>query len=736
MKSLINHRRIVGLAFLCVLIAFGVKLQAQPYKYPFQNPSLTFEQRVKDLVGRLTLKEKVALMQNDAKSVPRLGIPSYNWWNECLHGVARDGVATVFPQAIGMAAMWNTPLMHEIATVISTEARAKHEEHIRKGERGIYQGLDFWTPNINIFRDPRWGRGQETYGEDPFLTARTGVAFVTGLQGNDPKYFKTIATAKHFAIHSGSEYNRHWFNAVVSKQDMYDTYLPAFEALVKQGHVYSLMGAYNSVDGVPACANTYLLDTVLRGKWGFKGYVVSDCGAITDIYQGHKYVSTKDQAAAAAVNAGCDLTCGNEYIALEEAVRKGEITEAQIDISVSRLLLALFKLGMFDSKEMVAYKNIPFSENNSDPHSLLSKEAALESMVLLQNKNNFLPLSTSIKTIAVVGPFADDTAVLLGNYNGIPTKPITFLQGIRRAVSNNTKVISSNFIKGPDKDYTSEEHKTDSIRLLVESCAKADVVVFCGGLTPAVEGEESGVDKKGFFHGDRTTIDLPDVQQAALKALKASGKKVVLVLTNGGMLAVNWANEQLDGILEAWYPGQNGGAAVADILFGRYNPAGRLPVTFYKSLNDLPEFEDYSMKGRTYRYFKGKVLYPFGYGLSYARFSYSDMRLSDPDMTASDSLTVYVKVKNDSKIAGDEVVQLYGTADNIAQYRAVKTLVGFKRVHLKAGEVKEVTLRVAAASLREYDVQKGEYIVYKGNYKLFAGGSSADHAQTANLRIQ
>ncbi|UAY56960.1 glycoside hydrolase family 3 C-terminal domain-containing protein [Arachidicoccus terrestris] len=726
--------------FLTVLLlgflSVSSMAQEQAYKYPFQDPSLTFEQRVKDLVGRLTLKEKVALMQNDAKSVPRLGIPSYNWWNECLHGVARDGVATVFPQAIGMAAMWNIPLMHEIATAISTEARAKHEEHVRNGERGIYQGLDFWTPNINIFRDPRWGRGQETYGEDPFLTARTGVAFVKGLQGDDPRYFKTIATAKHFAIHSGSEYNRHWFNAVVSKQDMYDTYLPAFEALVKQGHVYSLMGAYNSVDGVPACANRYLLDTVLRGKWGFKGYVVSDCGAITDIYQGHKYVATKDQAAAAAVNAGCDLTCGNEYIALEEAVRKGEITEAQIDISVSRLLLALFKLGMFDSKESVAYKNIPFSENNSDPHSVLSKKAALESMVLLQNKNNFLPLAASVKTIAVVGPFADDTAVLLGNYNGVPTKPITFLQGIRQAAGSHTKVITGNFIKGPDKDYADDAHKRDSIRLLVESCANADVVVFCGGLTPAVEGEESGVDKKGFFHGDRTTLDLPDVQQEALKALKASGKKVVLVLTNGGMLAVNWASEHLDGILEAWYPGQNGGAAVADILFGQYNPAGRLPVTFYRSLNDLPEFEDYSMKGRTYRYFKGKVLYPFGYGLSYARFSYADMRLSDPSVSASDSLTVYVKVSNDSKIAGDEVVQVYGCAKNIPQYRPVKTLVGFKRVHLKAGEVKEVTLRVAAASLREYDVQKGDYTVYKGNYELFAGGSSADRAQTVHLSIQ
>ena len=734
MKLIFNYLRI-----LLIVLVTGISFNyaaGQTYKYPFEDPALSFEQRVSDLVGRLTLKEKIELMQNNAKAVPRLGIPAYNWWNECLHGVARDGIATVFPQAIGMAAMWNTSLMHKIATVISTEARAKHEQHVRQGERGIYQGLDFWTPNINIFRDPRWGRGQETYGEDPLLTSRTGVAFVTGLQGNDPKYFKTIATAKHFAIHSGSEYNRHTFNAVVSKRDMYDTYLPAFEALVKQGHVYSLMGAYNSVDGAPACANTYLLDTVLRGKWGFQGYVVSDCGAITDIYQGHKYVSTIAQAAAAAVNAGCDLTCGNEYIALEDAVKNGEITEKQIDVSVTRLLLALFKLGVFDGKDKVAYKNIPFSENNSRPHDKLSKQAALESMVLLQNKGGTLPLSPDISTLAVVGPYANDTAVLLGNYNGTPTKPITFLEGIRHVVSARTKLITGGFIKGPDKDYNSDENMNDSVRLLVERCAKADLVVFCGGLTPAVEGEESAVDKKGFFHGDRTTIDLPDVQKAALKALKKSGKKVILVLTNGGMLAVNWANEHLDGILEAWYPGQNGGAAVADILFGRYNPAGRLPITFYKSLSDLPEFEDYSMEGRTYRYFKGTPLYAFGYGLSYASFGYSHMRLSGDMVKATDSVTAYVQVKNEARVDGDEVVQLYGTAANIAEFRPVKTLLGFKRVHLKAGESRQVPIKFAVAELREYNTKIKDYTVYKGDYTLYAGGSSAAVSVSDRLTVK
>lgn len=734
MKKIIHVLRISCLLVMSMGIArFS---HAQTYQYPFQNPSLTFEQRVSDLVGRLTLKEKISLMQNNADSVPRLGIPAYNWWNECLHGVARDGVATVFPQAIGMAAMWDTPLMNKIATAISTEARAKHEEHVRKGERNIYQGLTFWTPNINIFRDPRWGRGQETYGEDPFLTARTGVAFVRGLEGNDPKYFKVIATAKHFAVHSGSEYNRHIFNAVVSRQDMFDTYLPAFESLVKQGKVYSLMGAYNSVDGVPACANTFLLDTMLRKKWGFKGYVVSDCGAITDIYNGHKYVATRDEAAAAAVNAGCDLTCGNEYVSLAEAVKKGEITEKQIDISVSRLLLALFKLGMFDSKSMVPYKNIPYSENNSAQHNALLKEATLESIVLLQNKSELLPLSSSLKTIAVVGPFADDTDVLLGNYNGEPTNPVTFLQGIKALAGNHISVITNKYIKGPAEDYASESNAKDSIRLLVNDCSKADVVIFCGGLSPRVEGEESPVDKKGFFHGDRTTISLPDVQLAALKALKASGKKVILVLTNGGAMAVNWENENLDGIIETWYPGQNGGAALADVLFGKYNPAGRLPVTFYKSLKDLPAFEDYDMKGRTYRYFKGTPLYPFGYGLSYAKFDYDNIHLSKNKCNENDSVTVNVTVKNIAKVPGDEVIQIYASAKNVTSFRPLKSLVGFKRVHLDAGASKDIAIKVAINSLRQYDASINDYKVYKGAYELRAGGSSEDARLTAELSVR
>lgn len=704
--------------------------------YPFQNASLTFEQRVKDLASRLTLKEKLAFMQNSAKPVERLGIPEYNWWNECLHGVARDGLATVFPQAIGMAAAWNPELICKIADVISTEARAKHEEHVRKGERGIYQGLTMWTPNINIFRDPRWGRGQETYGEDPLLTARTGIAFVKGLQGNDPKYFKVIATAKHYAVHSGSEINRHVFDARVSKSDLFDTYLPAFESLVREGKVYSIMGAYNRVYGVPACASNFLLDTILRKRWGFEGYVVSDCGAITDIYQNHKYAKSEAEASALAVKAGCDLTCGEEYTAMEKAVSDGIISEQEIDVSVNRLLLALFKLGMFDGADRVRYQNIPFSENNSAEHNALSKTAAQESMVLLQNRKKLLPLSRSVKTIAVMGPYSNDYDVLYGNYNGIPSSPVTFLNGIKSKVGSSVNILSNNYIRKPEDRYTSDKSRNDSIALAVKACAGAEVVIFCGGISATVEGEESILEIKGFYHGDRTDMTLPEEQLLTLKALKASGKKVVLVLTNGSAMAINWENENLDGIIDVWYPGQQGGNALADVLFGDYNPAGRLPVTFYKSVTDLPEFEDYKMEGRTYRYFKGKPLYPFGYGLSYSTFRYDPkMELSAAKVSARDSVSAMVTVKNVSGRDGDEVIQIYASASGIEQFRPVKTLIGFKRVHIKAGEAKKVTVRFAVSEFRQFDEDKNDYTVYPGEYLLEAGSSSGDIKLRGVLKV-
>jgi beta-glucosidase len=735
----------IGLLAICCGLSLLVVAQndsALHKKYLFQNTSLSFEKRAEYLVSHLTLEEKLALMQNNAKPVDRLGIPAYNWWNECLHGVARDGVATVFPQAIALSAMWNPTLVYNISDAISTEARAKHEEHIRKGERKIYEGLTFWTPNINIFRDPRWGRGQETYGEDPFLTARTGVAFVKGLQGNDPKYFKVIATAKHYAVHSGSEHNRHIFDAVVSKADMFDTYLPAFESLVKEGKVYSIMGAYNSVNGAPACANKFLLDTVLRKKWGFKGYVVSDCGAIGDIFKNHHYAKSQAEASALAVKAGCDLTCGGEYMAIEKSVADGTITEKEIDVSVTRLMLALFKLGMFDDNALVKYTNIPYSENNTPEHDALAKKAALESMVLLQNKSKLLPLNPPSGgqggwgVIAVIGPFANEKGVLNGNYNGSPAAPVTFLAGIQNKLGSSATIITNNFIKKPEKSYDTDANRDDSIAKAVVACKDADLVIFCGGIDPSVEGEESRIEMKGFYKGDRTDLNLPEVQLNTLKALKAAGKKVILVLTNGSALALNWENENLDGIVEAWYPGQQGGNALADILTGAYNPSGRLPITFYKSEKDLPEFEDYNMKGRTYKYFKGIPLYPFGYGLSYSTFEFSKLSLSKPMATAHDSITATVEVKNTSAIDGTDVVELYASAKDIAQFRPIKTLIGFTKITIKAGETKKVTIKFAVNSLRQFDESKDDYTVYAGKYEIGVGASSGDIKLSNKLSVQ
>ncbi|MDP4291161.1 MAG: glycoside hydrolase family 3 C-terminal domain-containing protein, partial [Bacteroidota bacterium] len=552
-------------------------LKAQQTEYPFQNPSLPFDQRVNDLVSRLSLREKVKLMQNnDGGGVARLGIPAYNWWNESLHGVARDGIATVFPQAIGMAATWNPALIQSEADVISTEARAKHQEHVRKGEFGIYQGLTFWSPNINIFRDPRWGRGQETYGEDPFLTSRIGISFVKGLQGNDPKYFKVIATAKHFAVHSGPEPLRHNFDAVAPKRDFYETYLPAFEALVKEGKVYSLMGAYNSVYGKPCCASDLLLKDLLRNKWGFNGYVVSDCGAISDIYKGHKYDTSAKEASAAAVQAGCDLTCGGEYVALEQAVADGLISIKDIDVSLKRLFLARFKLGMFDPASMVKYANIPITENDTPEHDRIALDVAHQSMVLLKN-DGILPLSNKYKKIVVIGPNSDDKDVLLGNYNGNPSHPVNVLEGITNRAGNNHEIIFEKGMTSYTRNYTADPNADAKKQAALDAAAKADAVIFVGGISPRLEGEEMKVNMDGFTGGDRTSLDLPKDQEELIKALKATGKPVILVLMSGSALSVNWENENLSAILQAWYPGQEGGNAVADVLFGKYNPAGRLP---------------------------------------------------------------------------------------------------------------------------------------------------------------
>ncbi len=826
----------------------------------YKDITCSIEERVNDLVSRMTLEEKVSQMVHDAPAIERLGVPAYNWWNECLHGVAFAGIATVFPQAIGLAATWDTRLMYEVATAISDEARAKHHDALRRGSHDQFFGLTFWSPNINIFRDPRWGRGQETYGECPYLTSRMGVAFVKGLQGDDPRYLKLVSTPKHYAVHSGPEPDRHHFNAVVDERDLRETYLPAFEACVKEGRAYSVMGAYNRTNGEPCCASPTLLEKILRQEWGFEGYVVSDCGAIDDIYAHHKVVDTPAEAAAMAVKAGCDLNCGTTYPALLEAVKLGLIDEETIDRSVRRLFTARFRLGMFDPPEQVRYTQIPYEVVDCPKHRELALQAARESIVLLKNEGNLLPLSKEVNSIAVIGPIANDLSVLLGNYNGTPAHAVTPLEGIRRKVSAGTRVyyaqgcdiakgvptlnvIPSTCLRPADGNagvmgltgeyYASRtqslftridaaidfqwarESRTfaDAIpagvcwsgflippldgvyrlgfdagtgarlyldgKLIVERTAwnqtvnvaeveleagriyairfespvshngvsrllwsvpgteplaealkvagKADVVVLVLGLTPTIEGEEIAIEVEGFRGGDRTEIGLPAPQEELLRKVCALGKPTVLVLMGGSALAATWAAENVPAILEAWYPGQAGGDAIADVLFGDYNPAGRLPVTFYRSTEDLPPFTDYRMEGRTYRYFRGEPLFPFGYGLSYTRFAYSNLRLSEDritlDNTAMDApaLTVSVDVQNTGERAGDEVVQMYLTDLQASVPVPVRQLAGFTRIHLQPGETRTVTFTVTTRQLSLID-DRGNRVVEPGEFEIAVGG--------------
>jgi beta-glucosidase len=847
----------------------------------YRDLSRGFAERAADLVSRMTLEEKIAQLGNDAPAIPRLGVPAYEWWNEALHGVARAGSATVFPQAIGLAATFDPQLMREIATVISDEARAKHHEFARRGQRGRYQGLTFWSPNINIFRDPRWGRGQETYGEDPYLTARMGVEFVKGLQGNDPKYRKVDATAKHYAVHSGPEADRHRFDVHPSERDLYETYLPAFQALVQQGKVASVMGAYNRVYGESASASTRLLEQILRRDWGFKGYVVSDCDSIEDIYLHHKIVDTAEKAAALGVKRGCDLDCGKTYNALLPAVRQGLLTEADIDVVLRRLMLTRFELGMFDPPERVRWAQIPYAVNQAPAHDQLARKAAQSSIVLLKNQG-VLPLSRDVGTIGVIGPTADEIMSLLGNYYGTPAAPVTVLQGIREAVGSGTKVLysrGSDLVEGreepraaplieaaylrPSADSKEQGLKgeyfkgrefagqpvltrvdpriafrwdrgaptddlvargelsgdnalagddysirwtgkllppvsgryeisvgaNDGFRLFIDGrkvldswelnprlmsksafvnlqagkaydikleyfedirdaevrlswrrpgakppfeealdvARASDVIVFVGGLTGDVEGEEMKVNYPGFAGGDRTDLRLPATQQRLLEALHATGKPVILVLTGGSAMAVDWAQEKLPAILAAWYPGQRGGNAVADVLFGDVSPAGRLPVTFYKASEKLPPFENYDMRGRTYRYFEGAPLYPFGHGLSYTRFEYSDLQLDRESAQASNVVQMSLTVKNVGARAGDEVVQLYVQPRDPKRPRALKELRGVQRLTLQPGEAQQVRFEVQPVrDFVHYDVDRKAYAVDPGTYEIQLGASSAD----------
>ncbi len=862
-------RPLVAPLLAAVLLAAPATAALRAQTLPYQDTGLSFEARAADLVRRMTLEEKVSQMTDVAPAVERLGVPAYNWWNEALHGVARSGLATVFPQAIGLAATWNDSLVFRMATVISDEARAKHHDHARRDERQRYQGLTFWSPNINLFRDPRWGRGQETYGEDPFLAGRLAVQFVRGMQGDDPVYLKTVSTVKHYAVHSGAEPDRHFFDAWVSERDLHESYLPQFEAGVREGGARSVMCAYSRLYGDPACGSPLLLDSILRGAWGFRGYVVSDCGAIDDIYLRHRVMASAAEAAALGVRTGTDLDCGRVYPSLVDAVRRGLLPEAAIDTAVTRLFLARFQLGMFDPPARVRWARIPLSVVDQPSHRALALEAARQTLVLLKNAGGLLPLRKDLGTIAVIGPNADQWRMLLGNYNGMPADPVTPLRGIREAVGPRTRVLyargadladglpvlesvppsvlaradgrpgldvayfGSRTMRGaplfrgadsalnadwgagaprPDMNvddfgvrwtatfrpphtgvyrlalvgtvkfqlylddslvvqsvYATHDGEfpdprfaqSDTLRLqagrsyrlrvdgeesygeaqlqllwapphellageAVAAARQADVVVMFLGITPRMEGEQMPVRLDGFAGGDRTSLDLPAPQERLLESVVATGKPVVLVLLNGSALAVNWAQDHVPAILEAWYPGQAAGTAIAEALFGDYNPGGRLPVTFYRSAGDLPPFYDYAMAGRTYRFFGGVPLYPFGFGLSYTTFGYDHLRVSADTVRAGDTVTVSVDVTNTGSRAGDEVVQLYVRHLGSAVARPLRDLRGFRRVALRPGETRTVTIPLATSTLAYWDPATHGWTMESEPVALEVGASSAD----------
>ncbi len=849
--------------------------QSPAQRAPYLDPALPIAQRVDDLVGRMTLAEKVAQMQNEAPAIPRLHVAEYDWWNEGLHGVARSGYATVFPQAIGMAATFDTDLSERIGDAISTEARAKYNDALLRDNHAIFYGLTLWSPNINIDRDPRWGRGQETYGEDPFLTGQIGSAFVRGLQGSDPAYLKVVATAKHFAVHSGPESSRHTFDVAVSAHDLEDTYLPAFRAVVVGARAASVMCAYNAVDGTPACASNMLLQNTLKQDWHFKGFVVSDCAAITDVAIGHRFASDMAHAAALSVKAGTDLSCGTEYSALVSAVHQNLISESEIDRAVKRLFTARFRLGMFDPPAAVAYNSIPFSENDSRAHAALALEAARRSMVLLKDSAGTLPLAKTIRTIAVIGPNAAALPALEGNYNAVASHPVTPLAALEQRLPGHVLYAQgspyvggvpipvppsafvdlkaeffrdANFHAAPvatradrniDFDWngaapvpevgaqsfsvrwtgeltapapgvipfafafshcstcddaesvsvwlddrpvynfiharthgrrasttpftlTFADTNPHRIRILythdaahfgagltfnwqpplsalreqaVAAANQSDAIVAFLGLSPEIEGEEMPLKVEGFAGGDRTAIELPAAQQQLVSALAATGKPLVIVLMNGGAIALQSAAEEASSILEAWYPGEAGGTAIAETLFGENNPSGRLPVTFYASTAQLPPFDSYAMDQRTYRYFTGTPLYPFGFGLSYTTFAFSSAKLSTETLAAGQPLDVTAELQNTGTLAGDDTVEFYLIPRHIPG-APIRTLVGFEKVHLKPGESRAVHTIISprALSLVSGD---GTRSVLPGDYELYVGDGppTASHGVTSRFRI-
>ena len=686
---------------------------------PWLTESAAPEERAHALVGEMTLEEKVFQTLFNAPAIERLGVPSYNYWNEALHGVARAGVATVFPQAIGLAAAFDEDMIEEVADTISTEARAKFNMQQEYGDTDIYKGLTFWSPNVNIFRDPRWGRGHETFGEDPYLSSRLGTRFIRGMQGNDEKYMKVAACAKHFAVHSGPEDQRHSFNAVVSEQDLRETYLPAFHACVTEGGVEAVMGAYNRTNGEACCGSKKLLVDILRGEWGFKGHVTSDCWALKDFHEFHMVTKNQEETVALAMNSGCDLNCGNLYVHLLQAVRDGLVEESTIDRAVTRLFTTRFKLGLFDKKENVPFNSIGYDEVDTEAARELNRAVSRKTICLLKN-NDVLPLNLSrIRTIGVVGPNADNRKALVGNYEGTSSEYVTVLQGIREAVGDSARIVYSegcHLFKDRVQGLGQSNDRAAEVRAVAKM---SDVIIAVMGLDPGLEGEE-GDEGNEFASGDKPNLALPGLQEEILKELAASGKPVVLVLLSGSALAIPWADENLRAILTAWYPGAQGGRAVADILFGKACPEGKLPVTFYRSTEELPAFTDYSMKGRTYRYMTQKALYPFGYGLSYTSFALTDAAVEGDIATG---VTCRAKLWNIGDRDGAETVQVY--VKSPMQGAPNAQLKGLKKVFLKAGERREVVISLAREDFGVYN-EKGVREVVPGEYEVFVGMTQPD----------
>lgn len=691
----------------------------------YKNEKLSFEERAKDLVSRMTLEEKISQMMHSAIEIKRLDIPSYNWWNEALHGVARSGVATMFPQVIGMAASFDEDMMEKVGGIISDEGRAKYHEYQRKGDHGIYKGLTFWAPNINIFRDPRWGRGHETYGEDPYLTGKLGAAFIRGIQGKDKKYLKAAACVKHFAVHSGPESERHRFNALVTQKDLRETYLPAFKECIKEAKVAGVMGAYNRVNGEPCCGSQTLLVKILRQEWGFDGYVTSDCWAIKDFNEGHKVTRDAAESAALAVKAGCDLNCGCAYGNLIDAYNRGLISEEDIDKAVIQLMTIRMRLGMFDDPKHVPYASIKYENNDCRKHREFSLEVARKSFVLLKNKDNLLPLDKNkIRSIAVIGPNADSREALKGNYYGTASEYVTILQGIREAAGNDIRIYYAEGCHLYKQSSTDLDAPKDRFAEAISAAQRADVTVLCLGLDATIEGEEGDTSNE-FAGGDRKNLNLLGLQEDLMEAVYAAGKPVILVLLSGSAIAINWADEHIPAIIEAWYPGGQGGRALASMIFGEYSPSGRLPITFYKTTKELPDFHDYSMENRTYKYMKNEALYPFGYGLSYSKFSYSNIRISSEKINPGESIRVKAKVKNIGSFESDEVAELYlkdiGASARVPRWQ----LTGIHRVHLKPQEEAEICFTITPRQMALID-EEGKCMLEPGKFEIFVGGSQPD----------